>query len=363
MFEYSGSIHIHSVYSDGTAHIEEIAKYANETGLDFIILTDHNTLQAKIDGFEKWYNNTLIIVGCEINDINNQNHYLTVGLENLVGSYSKLQNGELGNNLTAAEYIKQVKLNGGAGFIAHPFEIRHSIPEHPAYPWTEWDSEDFDGIEIWNHMSEWVEGLTDKNKYQRFIHPLKSIVAPDIKSVKKWDELNLKRKVVAIGSIDAHAHRHKIMGYEILIFPYKILFKSIRTHIFVENEIISGDNDNFKNSVKEIITALKNGHSFIVNHYYGNGKGFRYYAEYCDNIYNMGDEFVLDDNKCKHLTLKVLVPKESKIRLIRNGEYIDEYYGMNPNWNIQETGNYRVESWIGEKAWIFSNNIRIMDKI
>jgi hypothetical protein len=36
---------------------------------------------------------------------------------------------------------------------------------------------------------------------------------------------------------------------------------------------------------------------------------------------------------------------------------------MNPNWNIQETGNYRVESWIGEKAWIFSNNIRIMDKI
>ena len=360
MFEYSGSIHIHSTYSDGTSDIEEIAKYANETNLDFIILTDHNTLQPKKDGNEKWFNDTMVIVGCEINDLNNQNHYLAIGLNEEVGTNSVLSNGELGNNLSAKEYIKQVKLKGAAGFVAHPFEIRSSIPEHPAYPWTEWDSEDFDGIEIWNHMSEWIEGLTDKNKYQRFIHPLKSIVAPDDKSVEKWDEFNLKRKVSAIGCIDAHAHIHKIMGYEILIFPYKILFKSIRTHVFIENEIIKGDAKSFERSKNEIISALKKGNSFIVNHYYGNGSGFRFYAEYNDRVYNMGDDFVFDKEKTKVIKLKAFLPKESKIKLIRNGNCVDEYTGMNRTWDIEEKGNYRVESWVEDRAWIFSNNIRIL---
>jgi len=45
MNEYVGAIHIHSVYSDGTGNIEDIAQAAYETGLDFIMMTDHNTLK------------------------------------------------------------------------------------------------------------------------------------------------------------------------------------------------------------------------------------------------------------------------------------------------------------------------------
>lgn len=351
---------MHSIYSDGTSNIEEIAKFAEETNLDFIILTDHNTMQARTDGFERWHGNIMVIVGCEINDLNNRNHYLVVGLDKLFGKFVPLPNNEFGSELSAKEYIKKVKEIGASGFIAHPFEKRNSIPGHPAYPFTEWDSDDFDGIEIWNHMSEWVEGLTDNNKFQRFFHPLKTIVAPDIKSVKKWDELNLKRKVSAIGSIDAHAHKHKIMGYEIIIFPYKILFKSIRTHVFVQNEIIKGDNKNFKRYSREISESLKNGHSFIVNHYHGDGKGFRFYADYCDKIYNMGDDFILEKIKCPTFKLKAYLPKVAKIKLIKNGKCIDEYVGMESIWEINETGNYRVECWLGEKAWIFSNYIRIL---
>lgn len=47
----------------------------------------------------------------------------------------------------------------------------------------------------------------------------------------------IERKVVAIGGIDAHAHKHNIMGFEFEIFAYKILFKSIRTHILVDREL------------------------------------------------------------------------------------------------------------------------------
>jgi predicted metal-dependent phosphoesterase TrpH len=68
MFEYVGSIHMHSTFSDGTGEVPDIAKFADEVGLDFIMLTDHNTLRALQEGYEKWYGNTLLLVGCEIND-------------------------------------------------------------------------------------------------------------------------------------------------------------------------------------------------------------------------------------------------------------------------------------------------------
>ena len=362
MFEYSGAIHIHSTYSDGTGTVEEIASYANETNLDFIVLTDHNNIKAKEDGYERWFGKTLVIVGCEINDLENKNHYLAFGMDELVGTCRELHNGEFGNELPVKEYVREIKKKGGVGFIAHPFEKRKHIPEHPAYPWYAWDSE-FDGIEIWNHMSEWTEGLTDTNKVQRFLHPLKSIVAPEEKAVKKWDELNEQRKVVAIGSVDAHAHKQNVLGfYEVEIFPYKILFKSIRTHVFVDTQLQPNIKSNFQFDKNQIIDALRKGCSFIVNSYHGDGKGFRFYAEYDGKMFNMGDEISFDKAKNKKITLKTYLPKESRIKLIRNGKCVDEHNGLNYLWDSDEAGNYRVECWMGEKAWIFSNHIRVIEK-
>ena len=40
MHEYSGAVHIHSVYSDGTGKIEDIARAAYDSGVDFIMMTD-----------------------------------------------------------------------------------------------------------------------------------------------------------------------------------------------------------------------------------------------------------------------------------------------------------------------------------
>ena len=54
MFEYVGALHMHSTFSDGSGEVKDIAKYAGEIGLDYIILTDHNTLHALKEGFEGW---------------------------------------------------------------------------------------------------------------------------------------------------------------------------------------------------------------------------------------------------------------------------------------------------------------------
>lgn len=356
MFDYTGAIHMHSTFSDGTAKPDEIAGYANEVGLDYILLTDHNTLQAKTLGYEKKYGNTLLIAGYEINDMENKNHYLTFGLDKLVGNYKDIGGGEFGNTLPASEYVKLVNENGGFGFIAHPFEKRNSFPQHPPYPWTEWKIDNYNGIEIWNHMSEWIEGLTENNQVNRFLHPLKSIVAPDINAVKKWDTVNKHRKLPAIGCIDAHAHKISLIGfYNVEVFPYKVLFKSVRTNVILDEEL---DKNNFAKSSKMILNAIKSGKSYIVNSYYGEAKGFRFFARKNGEYFSMGDDIY--SNNTSQILLECFLPKQARVRLMKNGECIDESTSTGGIWNCEGYGNYRIECWINDKAWIFSNNIRIL---
>lgn len=360
MFEYSGSLHIHSKFSDGSGTVEEIAKYATESDLDFIILTDHNTLKAKDKGYEKWYKQTMLIVGYEVNDMKNRNHYLVLGTDKVTGTFEKLQDGDSGNKMSAAEYVKEIKNSGGIGFLAHPHEKRNKLPQLKAYPWTAWESEDFTGIEIWNHMSEWAEGVDESNKLQRFLHPLKSIIAPQEETLRKWDELNKKRKVVAIGGIDAHAHKHNVMGFEFEIFGYKILFKSIRTHVLVEKEFRKGNQKSYETDRDQVIEALGKGRSFIVNNYYGKGNGFRFFAEYNGINYTLGDEIVPDKSKSKKIILRTMLPSEAQIKLIHNGKCIDELKGLDCIWDTNEKGSYRIEAWKNGKGWIFSNHIRVV---
>ena len=347
MFEYIGAIHMHSVFSDGSGEVPQIAKFADEVGLDYIILTDHNTLRALDEGYENWYGNTLCLVGSEINDKENKNHYLAFGINK---TYS--------TRTSAKEYVRKIKEDGGIGFLAHPHEKRQHMKEHPPYPWIEWDTEDFNGIEIWNHMSEWMENLTEDNKYQAFLHPLRTITAPQKETLKLWDELNLKRKVVGIGGVDAHAHKYNLLGFlEVEIFPYKVLFKSIRTHLLLEDELIRDNSEeSIRNNKKTIYDALADGKCFFANDYHSDSKGFRFFAEADDKIYQMGDYI----NRTDKIKLRVLLPvKEAEIKLIRNGEEIADTFDNSADFIIERNGVYRVEVYIHKKAWVFSNHIRI----
>jgi hypothetical protein len=361
MHEYVGALHIHSTYSDGTGKIEDIAKAAYDSDLDFIMMSDHNTLRPKQDGYEKWLNNVMVIIGYEVNDTGNKNHYLTFGMDEVIGTYEVLDNGELGCKLPAKEYVKLIKEKGGIGFLAHPDEERAHLPQHPSYPWTEEETDDYTGIEIWNHMSEWIEGMNENNKLERFLHPLKSIQAPPKRSLARWDSAAQRRHVTAIGGVDAHALKQNIMGFfEVEIFPYKVLFKSIRTHVLSDIEIKRNDNSTFNNAKGSVLKALRDGKCFISNYYHGNAKGFRFFAEYKGKAYGSGETVISGSNE--NIILRTLVPKEAKIRLIHNGNTIKEKDGMEAIWDVNMTGVYRIECWQNGKGWIFSNHIRVINQ-
>ncbi|MFH0733452.1 MAG: PHP domain-containing protein [bacterium] len=345
MFEYVGAIHIHSIFSDGSGEVKDIADAACEVGLDYIFLTDHNTLRALKEGYEGWYNNTLLLVGTEINDKENKNHYLAFGIDEVFST-----------RMPAKEYVTKVAEAGGIGFLAHPFEKRSSMEEHPPYPWTEWQIDNFTGIEIWNHMSEWMEGLTEENKYNSFIHPLSSIVGPTEEALAKWDELSRYRKVVGIGGVDAHAHKLNLLGFfEVEVFPYKVLFKSIRTHI-ITNTKIPTDPELLESAKHKLYNSLSMGRCFISNYYYGEAKGFRFFAEDGKKTYQMGDTILFKDK----VKLRVLLPSDScLIKLIHNGVKIAEVENIDAEFVVFNSGVYRIEVFRENKAWIFSNHIRI----
>jgi hypothetical protein len=344
LHEYVGVIHIHSTYSDGSRPIPEIAQIASDVGLDYLMFTDHNTLQPKKDGMEGWYHGVLISTGYEINDANDLNHYLAFGLDT-----------ELPQSMGPAEYVKAVNTKGGFGIIAHPDEKRSAIKEYPPYPWTVWDSEDFHGIEIWNQMSEWLEGLTHFNKFYRVLHPRSSIMAPMPETLEKWDKVNLKRKVVGIGGVDAHGHIYKFWGFfQITIFRYKVLFQTIRTHILTD-VAFAGEGDHEKD-LQNLYQSLRNCRCFISNSNCGDARGFRFQAENKSQKVEIGGELKFD----KYTHIHVNLPQTAVVHLVRNGNRYSVQKGETLVFEVKEPGCYRVEAYYFERPWIFSNHIRIL---
>ncbi len=342
--EIVGCIHIHSRYSDGSGTIPEISAIAREAGLDYIMITDHNNLRALQNGEEGWYGNVLTIIGYEINDIDDTNHYLAFGLQE-----------EINKNLPAPEYVRQVRTHGGFGIIAHPDEERNRLPEHPAYPWTAWDSKDYQGIEIWNQMSEWMEGLTPWNKLWRFINPRKSILAPQPRTLSRWDQVNMERKVVGIGGVDAHAHKYEIWGglIRVTIFRYKIQFKTIRTHLLLSHPLQPGMD--VEEAKKIVFDSLLNCRVFVSNYFNGDARGFRCHAENSRGRAQMGDSLPFREPTHLHIRL----PARGSIRLIREGKTIRETETRDTAIPLPGPGIYRVEVYRKNRAWIYTNHFRI----
>src|SRR5688572_17772691 len=108
--DLAGVIHCHSTHSDGTGTVAEIGAAADHAGLDYLLLTDHDTLAAAERGEEGWYGSALLLAGFEVSP-RRQNHYLAFGLREPIDHAG----------LSPAQIVERVEAGGGFGFLAHPF--------------------------------------------------------------------------------------------------------------------------------------------------------------------------------------------------------------------------------------------------
>lgn len=326
--DYRGVIHVHSIYSDGTGTYEEIAQAANEQGLDFLIMTDHNTLQALKDGREGWYGRTLILIGEEA---------CTPASDLLVLNVNKLIRGQ-----TAQQTIDMISEAGGLSFIAHPFDSKQ--------PWKDWTISGFTGIEIYSLK---VDILDDENKLSLLLRYIflppdavwRTIIDRPDEALRKWDKLTQERRVVGIAGNDAHANV-RILG--MTLDPYAQSFRVVNNHILLpEGEELSRDS---------IYKALRSGHSYWAFPIFHEAKDFTFMATNGQDVLIMGDEM----NFSPGWRFFIFAPNsEAVIKLIRNGEVIKEIKGEFLEYEITEAGVYRVEVELRGRPWIFSNPIYV----
>jgi hypothetical protein len=211
--------------------------------------------------------------------------------------------------------------------------------------------DEFDGIEIWNHMSEWMEGLTKANRLQMLLSPRKLLKGPSELTLRKWDELNARRLVVGIGAIDVHAYPYRMGPVTIIIFPYKVQFKSIRTHLLMEKPL-RGDLEADKKAVYE---TLRSGNLFVSNYRWGDARGFRFWAEAKDGQAQMGQLI-----RCaKGVDLWTKAPVDCQISLIKDGQKLSESFSKELFHRTDLPGVYRVEAHRRGRGWIYSNPIRL----
>ena len=227
-YHYSGVIHIHTTESDGTLPIEEVIAIGRRTGVDFMMFSDHMGLGNREAGHEGLYSDMLVVIGYEHNDPDDNNHYLIFNSPSIYPHQSP-----------AAEYVQAAYRDGAFGIVAHPIENRSRAGKHPPFPWLEWEADQFSGLEIWNQMSEWMEKLTPWNTLPMAFSPRKSMVGPTAEAMQIWDRLNLKRRYVGVAGVDAHAFPVKVGPLTVAIFPYKVHFRALRTHIILDEPLSS----------------------------------------------------------------------------------------------------------------------------
>jgi hypothetical protein len=323
--------------------VQEILRAARKCQLDYVIITDHNTLLPLEILGEGWYGNILLLFGQEISP--SKNHYLALNLKKPVPLQDNPQS-----------YIRAVKEQGGIGFIAHPHDKGNSFFHIPPFPWEDYSVEGFDGIEIWNYFSDLGNDMTGWfRSLAGYFFPRFFLKGPSPRTMAWWDRLNQRGHVAAIGGLDAHGLRISFGGFSLILFSYYKLFRTLRTFILTRTP--------FRGNLEDrelLLTGLKRGNCFVGLNLLGDPRRFFFVAKSREGIVLMGDEVTSSAN----ILFEIRVPGKALVRLMHNGKPYCEKYCRHMEVPAEEQGVYRVEVYrVKGRArpfpWIFSNPIYI----
>jgi hypothetical protein len=353
-FEYTGNLHVHSPYSDGHGTHSDIALAAIQAGLDFVVVTDHNVYVGGMDGYRyRGDERVLLLTGEEVHDQKRdpqKNHLLVFESKKELSPMAP----------EPQRLINAVKQSGGLSFIAHPLDPAAPSFDEPDLSWVDWDVEGYTGLELWNFMSEFKSHLNSMVKalYYAF-NPHRSAVGPFDEVLQRWDQLLASgKRVVAIGSADAHATPHRRGPLKRIILPYEFLFRTVNTHVLT-NEPLTG---NAEDDRRRLFHSIALGRCFVGYDLPAKTNGFRF------NAHGEGGQALMGESiKARFgITLQIKLPQRADIFLIRNGQEIISWQDSEAAvYTVTTPGAYRVEVYLyyrgKRRGWIFSNPIYVTD--
>ena len=196
-YPWRGAIHVHTSISDGASGIEEVMEAAGKAGLDFLVLSDHNTIGEVQRPAPGWYGNVLLIVAEEIST--EEGHLLAMEVPPHRYRFGP----------TARQALDDIHSEGGWALVSHP--------DHERQPWTGgWGGSV--GIEVANMAAAWsrIGVLTGALAAVTFLVDSDRAAADTLgggwPALRLWDSLVrlqtnptvISRPRIAIGAADAH---------------------------------------------------------------------------------------------------------------------------------------------------------------
>lgn len=345
---YSGAIHVHSTYSDGGGTVADIVRAGQNAGLDFLVLTDHDTLQPRFDGHQGYHGGLLLLVGEEVNT--SAGHLLSLGVGRDVS-----QDGPLG----LPALIEEISESGGVSIAAHPTGRR---------PWTDWTVEKMDGLELLNANSDWRDdGVLELVRALVFLPFLpdgvfNSLIDRPDEAIRLWMHRAQRQPVTVIGSVDAH-ERIPLWGERHLSFPtYERMFGLIRTYVITGTEL-TGDAGADEGI---LLNGIRRGSCYVVLEGYEPAPGFSFELTMGPETKYMGSSVGFQEGGRLHVTAPSSGPV--RIRLYRDEVPLIETEGHELFVGVPGPGVYHAEVYQlrgtllrGERQrlWIISNAIRV----
>ena len=324
-----GVLHIHTTYShDAHGRFEDVVRVANAQGLDYVVVTEHNTLRPLREGRQGWHGSVLVLIGMELST--RGGHYLALNVTEEIDRHA----------LTTQQVIDEVARQGGLGFIAHPYFKKGR--------WKDWTVTGFTGIEAYNVAHDTL----DENRMRLVLWTFTAAAEPFYLSLldrpydplATWDELVGRHgRVVGIGSADAH----EFHALGLKFAPYEIMFQLARTHLLVPPGELTE---------QAVYAALRQGHAYLSIELAAPAKGFQFAATSDGKIAGiMGDEVALEPD----LRLTAWLPSPAQLALFRDGQRIAVTTAQAWEVPVTQPGAYRLEATRHTKPWIFSNPIYV----
>jgi hypothetical protein len=342
LFDASCVAHVHSTYSDGTATVPELLDAAAASGRDALLLTDHDTLEARDDGWEGRHGSVLLIVGTEISP--KAGHVLAFDTDAQIDHAGREE----------AQILAELERCGGFAFIAHPFSqgARMSRRIAPPHGWSSLDAGGYAGIELWSLVTDSAESWRSPREAIAFMRdPERHIQGPPQSHLQAWDALCQLRKVAALGGLDAHQSGVRIRNRVVSPMPNERYFGLFGTHLLTRAPL--GDDPGVDRTL--LLDALREGRSYLALDFVGDPRGFEVWAENGDRA-EMGERA-----NGEEWTLRVRTSARAELRLVRDGKLVRREFSKSLDHTTAESGVYRVEAWRTERGcdrlWIVSNPI------
>jgi hypothetical protein len=340
-----GALHIHTHYSpDCNGLVPDIVAAARRNGLQWIIITDHNSREAH--PYAGWNEGVFVVVGNEITPP--YNHLLALDVEQVIDPEQSPQ-----------AIFDELYQQGGLGIIAHPDDCMTNKVKRRSYEWQDWSVDgpsirngDTVGIEVWNLFSDWGTHLTPMNKYVHFFFIRRGLRGPTQRTLAWWDRLNMSgKRTFGVAGVDAHAMQHRApWGGTIEVFSYQRTFATLTNYLLLDAPL-SDDN---ATAHRQLHTALRQGRLYFANRLDGDPPRLPLVATRGSRCWHVGDSPSLAEGT---VTLTATTGPRTLLRLMHNGSLLAAGTGSLRH-RADMPGVYRLEACHHSgRPWLYTNPI------